>query len=381
MLRIDSRSRFVALGMLLAGLQWVLVATGCNREIPPTTTYKPEIPAGVDLCQMLDEAIDDAYLQRRLNLRDHAAWQIVHGILAFEHDFMIEDHQGQLVPALDYLLNGGEMKGWVLRPSDSTNADGRPGLIAVLDAGSTIGQGHADQWLGYLADCSLPVDQVIKIGARDFSLADLLQQAENDVPFNELREYSWTLMALTTYHPIDYSWTAGDGKNWSIAQLLEIEVNHNLEGSACGGTHRLCGIVMAWQRHKDQQRTLDGAWKAADEKIRQCVALAREFQNADGSFSTNFFTSPGTSHEIKTSLHATGHTFEFVVMASDEEQIQAAWLRRAAVNLCEVLGATSDVSLECGALYHAIRGLTLYRERLFGKRPFPREKLVGAERP
>lgn len=330
---------------------------------------------------MLDRAIDTAYLNRRLNLKDHAAWQIVHAILAYESDFMIADHDGKLVPALEYLLDGGEMRGWVLRAGDSLNDQGSRGLLAVLEAGSTTGQGHADQWLGYLADCNLKIDQVIKVGGQDFTLADMLHQAERDVPDNELREYSWTLMALTAYHPTDYQWTAKDGSEWSTSRLLEIEVGHDLVGSACGGTHRLCGIVMALNRHKQQQRPLEGPWQAADEKVRRCVMLAKEFQNDDGSLSTNFFTSNGQSLEIKTCLHATGHTFEFVVSAVDDEQIKADWIRRAAVYLCEFLDSTQDVDLECGALYHGIRGLMLYRQRLFGDRALPREKLLGQNTP
>ena len=81
--------------------------------------------------------------------------------------------------------------------------------------------------------------------------------------------------------------------------------------------------------------------------------------------------------EIKTCLHATGHTFEFVVSAVDDEQVKAEWIRRAAVYLCEFLDSTQDVDLECGALYHAVRGLMLYRQRLFGDHQLPREKLLS----
>lgn len=365
-----------AILVFVSALLW----SGCEPAAPRATVFRPELPGPDDLCQLLDRTIDAAYLHRRMNLRDHAAWQIVHGILAYERDLMIEDHQGKLVSALDYLLDGGEMRGWMLRPSDKVDPlTGRRGVIAVLDAGSTIGQGHSDQWIGYFADCNLPIEQTIIVGGQEFAIADLVRQAELDVPFNELREYSWTVMALSTYRPSNHEWTAADGSSWSMGKLLEIELNHELEGSACGGTHRLCGIALALLRHKDQNRPLEGPWLAADKKIRECYALAREFQNADGSFSTNFFTQPGSSLEIKTSLHATGHTFEFLALVADDEQIHEEWLRRAAVNLCEVFDATSNVALECGALYHGIRGLILYRQRLFGDRSFPRAQLEIVE--
>jgi hypothetical protein len=58
------------------------------------------------------------------------------------------------------------------------------------------------------------------------------------VPNNPLREYSWTVTALAMYLPTDYKWTAADGKEWSIEQLMQIEAEHDLNASACGGTQR-----------------------------------------------------------------------------------------------------------------------------------------------
>jgi hypothetical protein len=39
---------------------------------------------------------------------------------------------------------------------------------------------------------------------------------------------------------------------------------------------------------------------------------------------------------------------------------------RAATRLVTLLEQTSDVDVECGALYHAAHGLLLYRERICG---------------
>ena len=77
----------------------------------------------------------------------HGAWQVVHGILAFGPEFPLQ-HGDEVVPALDYLLGGGAVTGWRLRP-------GNPGVIAIVEEGSTTGQGHPDQWIGYLAQCGL----------------------------------------------------------------------------------------------------------------------------------------------------------------------------------------------------------------------------------
>jgi hypothetical protein len=53
-------------------------------------------------------------------------------------------------------------------------------------------------------------------------------------------------------------------------------------------------------------------------------------------------------------------------MAMTDEEVREAWMTKAAVALCDLLEATREMELECGALYHAAHGLILYRERLFG---------------
>jgi hypothetical protein len=75
----------------------------------------------------------------------HGAWQVVHGILAFGREFPLQ-HDGTESAAVDYLLDGGRLTGWNLR-------SGSPGVVAVVEEGSTTGQGHPDQWLGYLSQC------------------------------------------------------------------------------------------------------------------------------------------------------------------------------------------------------------------------------------
>jgi hypothetical protein len=49
----------------------------------------------------------------------------------------------------------------------------------------------------------------------------------------------------------------------------------------------------------------------------------------------------------------------------DDQELRQEWVTRAVVSLCELLQATESVELDCGALYHAIHGLVLYRQRRF----------------
>ncbi|HEV3003502.1 MAG TPA: hypothetical protein VGX78_03535, partial [Pirellulales bacterium] len=166
----------------------------------------------------LRERLDDVIemnRDRHMDPKTNSAWQIVHGALAYGHDLLIND-DGKLVPALDWLLSGHDLKGWELVP-------GEKGLKDVVDPGSKTGEGHDDQWLGYLAQCGMPADTPIKVRGREepYTIADLVSQTKWDV--HEGMEATWTLMGLSTYLPIDARWTASDGKEWSIEKLIAME--------------------------------------------------------------------------------------------------------------------------------------------------------------
>lgn len=364
-------------------LATLAASSGCFTTDAKTNVSLPvgeksaELPSDDEIQKKLDEALDLTFEKRHLNLDDHAAWQIVHGILAFDRAFEIEldKKSGKRVSALDYLLDGGAMKGWTMQPGIMLDeATGRRGLKAVVEGGTKAGQGHYDQWLGYLADCNLKPDQTIKSADHVYTMADYVRQVEYDVPQNVEQEFSWTLMALTTYHPTDYEWTASDGEKWSIAKLVEIECGHDLNASPCGGGHRLVGLTMALNRHLAQGGKIEGPWKLADDKIKESIVNARQYQNPDGSLSSNYLARGGATTDIALSLHASGHILEFLTLALNDAQLREPWVKMAVLNMCSLLKKTKDLPLECGALYHAAHGLVVYRERVFGERQYPREK-------
>jgi len=291
----------------------------------------------------------------------HGAWQVVHGILAFGPEFPLA-HDGEVGPALDYLLGGGPLTGWKLRP-------GERGVVAVVEEGSTTGQGHPDQWIGYLSQCGLsgvPLDTKLVVGGRDHTLADLLTQAQHDIRPGQ--EATWTLMALAAHVPPDASWEAADGTTWTIEQIVQMEADADLSTSACGGAHRLTALAVALAAHRaartNPEGPLTGGWAAAAERLADAIDRARRFQQPDGGFSTHFFDRPGTSPDVFARLGATGHIFELLAIALDDDELAAPWVTRAAERLLVLLEQTHDVDVECGGLYHAIHGLSLYNRRV-----------------
>ena len=114
---------------------------------------------------------------------------------------------------------------------------------------------------------------------------------------------------------------------------------------------------------------LTGGWAAAAAVIEDCLERAQRFQQADGSFSIHTFDRPGTSADVFARLSATGHVFEVLSLALDDERLAEPWVTRAADRLVNLLEQTADVDVECGALYHAAHGLLLYRQRVCGSTP------------
>ncbi len=361
---------------------WLLLVTvvvtgltmGCGQA-PGVGVTAPEpapLPTHEQLRQQLDEQLEWTFQNRRLNLEEHAAWQILHGALAFQRQFLVQRTLGgESVSAVDHLLQGGLIKGWTVRPGIVLDeATDRRGLIAILESGTKQGQGHSDQWLAVLAQCDLEPTQPIQVGERTYTMADFVSQVQWDCPRNVQREFSWTLIGLTTYQPTTATWKAQDGQTWSIERLVEIEIEQDVDTSACGGTHRLIGLAMALNRHLASGGIQQGVWADADGKIVAAIQRARELQNPNGSFSANYFQRAGQSADLAKDLGSTGHVLEFLVIAMTDKQLAEPWVTRAVVHLCDLLRKTQGVDLECGALYHAAHGLVLYRQRVFGDRKY-----------
>jgi hypothetical protein len=349
---------------LLAAL--LLPSAGCGEPSPPGPVAEPPDRAG--LCRRIDAALAQARDGRRLDAAVNGAWQAVHGILAFGRDLPLA-HDGEVSSALDYLLGGGRITGWMLRP-------GNPGVVAVVEEGSTMGQGHPDQWLGYLSQCGvagdgdtlvggLPLDTKLVVGGREFTLGDLFAQARHDIRPGQ--EASWTLMALAAYLPPDARWESGDGRRWTTEDVVRMEAESDIFGAACGGAHRLYGLaaaVTAYRAAHPAGPPPESGWAEAEAVLADCIDRARRFQQPDGSFSVQLFERPAASPDVFATLSATGHVFEVLALVLDDETLAESWVTRAAARLVTLLERTGDLDAECGGLYHAVHGLAIYRRRV-----------------
>lgn len=345
------------------------ITLGCLRPVPGTSQQSVgDSPLGSSenaeaVNERVFHVVDDIRQQRLLSNETHAAWQVLHGILAYGSEFHMQTDEGER-PALQYLIGGGDLSGWQFSSGDHLS-DGRTGLRAVLESGSYAGQGHSDQWLAVLAQADLPLDQEMIVHGKKYLMKDFLAQSKADVSKNVNQEWSWTLIGLTQYLSTDSSWVAEDGREWSIEQLVGSEVDQPLVDSACGGTHRLIGISMALAKRRLEGGALNGVWRRADAHLAEAIEVVKRYQNSDGTFSSNYLARPGTSADNAKLIATTGHMLEFLALTLRPEQLKQPWVERAVLRLCELLEDSEQLPLECGALYHAVHGLVVYRERAF----------------
>ncbi len=370
------RSRFslnpiVPLGLaLLAAAGW-----SCTRNTQPGGDAAAKFARVVDastaktpdsLNATILETIRNNLEKRALSADVNGAWQVIHGAIAYGDQLLMEV-DGKPVPALDFLFSGGTMNGWELAVGPVLPSTGRNGILARVEAGSYIGQGHPDQWLGYFSQIPLALERPVIVNNQTLSIADWARQAQWDVSENPFKEYSWTLIALTNFFPNEQQWQARDGKPWTLEPLVRLEAQQDLSESACGGMHRLMGLAHAVHYRKRNKGLFSEGWGLAKSVVDASVDKARRFQNSDGSFSTNYTSRPGNSSDLSVCISATGHTLEFLSFAVSPSELSEPWMERAAWRLCDMLKASEGIDLECGGAYHALAALKLYQKRRFGK--------------
>lgn len=358
--------------LLSLGFVSVLCCASCSSKVPSgdLTAAKGDADSEEALRKQLDEVLEYTCQNRRLDVSVQNAWQIIHGALAFGKEFMVLS-DGKEVSVIDYIMGGGKIKGWNLQKGDLLDEKTkRYGVRAILEPGTMAGQGHTDQWMGYLADCHLAPTQEIIVEGEKHTLEDYLRQIERDVYRAHNREYSWTLMGLTAYRPSDHTWTAGDGEIWSIEKLVTDELAYETDESPCGGTHRLYGLAVALNRHVAAGGKLTGVWKTCDDRIKLELERVKKSINPDGSLSSRYIERPASHPDITAWMVSAGHVFEFISVAASDEQLHEPWMKTAAKRLCEQFEKTKNVEVECDRLYHAAHGLVVYRQRMFGPKNY-----------
>jgi hypothetical protein len=304
------------------------------------------------------ETVIDQVRQREL-LLNNGFWTVFHGILGLGPSVKLKHPLlGIQVNAVDYICSGGELRGLRFLPTE---------YGVDVESGETfVSQGHQDQFVAEMAQCGLPADKEFTIHGKKYRFMDFVRHSQMRARVNDRQELSWTIIVVGQYLGTNIAWTNSFGEKLRFEDLVRYEVDANVEQAPCGGTHRLFGLQWACNLHLRNGGRIEGVWKdLMDEQVRY-QRLARDYQNSDGSFSTEFFRNRGNSRDMQLGMNTTGHILEWLAYSLPESELRKEWMERAVNRLSLMFLDIQNRSMESGTLYHAAHGLRIYYERVFG---------------
>jgi hypothetical protein len=307
-------------------------------------------------------------VRQREVLLNNGFWTVFHAILGLGPSVTLKHPLlGVQVNAVDYICDGGELRGLRFLPTEY-------GIDVETGAEQFVSQGHQDQFVAEMAQCGLPADKPFKIHGKPYRFMDFVRHSQMRARVNADQELSWTIVVVGQYLGTDISWTNSYGEKLNFEDLVRYEVAANVEQAACGGTHRLFGLNWAYNLHLRKGGKTEGVWKdLVDEQVKY-QRLARQYQNPDGSFSTDFFRGPGNMQDMQLRMNTTGHILEWLAYSLPEPELRREWMERAVNRLALMFLEIQNQSMESGTMYHAAHGLRIYHERVFGEG-------LGAQKP
>ena len=327
-----------------------VVAGGSDTADPHTDPFT----------ELLDRAIEITS-KRTLTANAHSPWQIFHNILAMRQDTVLRLGD-QKVNAIEWLATTEpqfDNQPWLLLTKHGAKFHPYTRIYAF--------EGHPSQFLALLSHSNLPMDYPFHVQGKVVTLQDLVNNSMKEV--NTAEEVTWVLWALQHFLKPDAVWVNQLNETWSIERLVQMETTAPVVGAPCGGNHRLFALTKARDKYLASGGQMRGVWYLADQKIKQHIEIARSLQNADGSFSNEFYKGPGHTTDVNKRFNTTGHTMEFLSVGLPKERLNETWVRNAVWMLSRELILNRDTKIDCGPLFHSLDALILYRDRIRQKAP------------
>lgn len=303
----------------------------------------------------------------------HGFWTIFHGIVGLGPQVQMLDRKtGRRMRALDAIRLGTvEMPG--LKFEDRLEG---VDVLNATDADRFYAQGHQDQFVAEMAQWGVPLSLEFRVGGVTRQFRDFVRYTKARASIKQKQELGWAILVLAEYEGTRISWTNKFGETLTLEDLVRYEVESPMDPMeserigqlplACGGTHRLFGLTWCLHVHLQTGGNIEGIWQVVQDKTAHWKQVARQLQNGDGSFSTNWFMSRGNAPDRGLRLTTTGHTFEWLALALSDEELRAPWMEEAARYLATLILEMQHEAVEGGALYHAIHGLLIYYARVWG---------------
>src|SRR5262249_51648348 len=143
-------------------------------------------------------------------------------------------------------------------------------------------QGHHGQLLAILAQARVRSDYPMRIEGHDFTVADLIEMEKSTCyPKTEL---TFQLLGLQRYMDLDSKWMNDQGMQGDFPTMLREEMRQPVRTAACGGCHRLSGLILTVKKRERSGKPVDGAYAEAKAFVNNYVNYAYRLQNSDGSF-------------------------------------------------------------------------------------------------
>lgn len=334
------------------------IETGKKEEVKPDKLPHPE--SLEQLKPRLEGALEQ--VRSRDLLTTHGFWTVFHGILGTgPENAMLKDPKRKVkVNAIDYICKGGELRGLAFLPTkDGLDVEIRPDWMFV-------GQGHQDQFVAEMAQWGMLPDRKFRVAGKDYTFQDFINHSKARASVKKEQELSWAIVIIGQYFSTNYRWTNNAGEMLRFDDVVRYECDASITEAACGGTHRLFGLTWAYHLHLKRGGRKEGVWLDVEKKIADYKKIARQSQNPDGTFSTDYFKSSGREGDTELRISTTGHILEWLALAMTDEELRSPWMQNAVNGLSLLILDMGPRSIDGGALYHAAHGLNIYHERVFG---------------
>lgn len=311
------------------------------------------------------------YHNKHLNIRDHDPWEVMHSIVAYGAASQLDqnDKGGDPVNSICWMCWNGDCKG--IRILDIE--DGR----VAARRGPSV-QGHPGQFLAILAQSRVATSCPMKVNGQHFVLADLIESEK--LGCRPKTELTFKLISLAYYLQVDDTWQSSDGEDWSIDRLIQEELAQPIVGAACGGTHRLMGLAYGVRKRELSGLPVTGEFARARKFLDDYHRYAFKLQNADGSFSTEWFKGPGARPDLARRIQTSGHILEWLSYSLPVSQLDQPRVVKAVSYLSGVLNSGKSKDWSVGPLGHALHALAIYDDRYFRRFDAPAAEFETADR-
>jgi len=305
------------------------------------------------------------YFHRPETTLQRSPWGVMHSVVSFGVDTPLRTRTKE-VNAISWLCGNAPCAGLRLLyvQDDQLRLRMGPGY-----------QGHDGQFLCILAQSRVKIDYPIWIGEHRLTVADLVKHEQ--LTCKSGTELTFKLIGLSHYLEPETTWRNQHGEQWSIERLIKEELAQSVLNGCCGGTHRMTGFSYAVKKRAKRNQPMTGQWHRAKKYVDDYHVYTLKLQNADGSFSTNWFRGRADSGDIDRKLNTTGHTLEWLVYSLPKDQLTDPRVVKAVAFLTKLMWENRERRWEIGPRGHAVHALALYDEYVFGGKPGKRREQLA----